>query len=223
MDTRAATTAPRTAFRTPDRSGAPAGRRALPRAAVAAALLAASACSGQPGSVPEPGAPGASAAADDTSTAALQIQEDTAVGAVLADGDGYTLYRFAQDGTEPPASVCAGDCAQQWPPAAGGDDGPTADDGIDAGLAATLERDDGATQLAFDGAPLYRYAGDVVPGDVNGQGVGGAWFAAAPGGGVNDADAGHGPGQATPRSEGDDGTRGSGGTEEEGTGGAPGY
>jgi len=30
--------------------------------------------------------------------------------------------------------------------------------------------------------PLYRFAGDHAPGDVNGQGSGGVWFAMAPDG-----------------------------------------
>jgi hypothetical protein len=30
------------------------------------------------------------------------------------------------------------------------------------------------------GPPLYRYAGDAAPGDTNGQGVGGSWYAITP-------------------------------------------
>jgi predicted lipoprotein with Yx(FWY)xxD motif len=43
-----------------------------------------------------------------------------------------------------------------------------------------ITRSDGSTQVAYDGAPLYTYAGDGKAGDANGQGSGGAWFVAAP-------------------------------------------
>jgi hypothetical protein len=35
-------------------------------------------------------------------------------------------------------------------------------------------------QLTYDGWPLYRYSGDAKPGEANGQGVGGVWFAMTP-------------------------------------------
>ena len=40
---------------------------------------------------------------------------------------------------------------------------------------------DGTMSKAGDW-PLYRFAGDQAPGDVNGQGSGGVWFAMAPDG-----------------------------------------
>jgi hypothetical protein len=36
---------------------------------------------------------------------------------------------------------------------------------------------DGLEQATIDERPLYYYAGDNAPGDVNGHGVGGNWFA----------------------------------------------
>lgn len=40
----------------------------------------------------------------------------------------------------------------------------------------------GGTQVTLSGKPLYRFSGDVDPGDVNGQGVDGTWFAVRPSG-----------------------------------------
>ena len=40
-----------------------------------------------------------------------------------------------------------------------------------------VKRPDGTQQVAANGQPLYRYAGDAKTGDTNGQGVGGVWFA----------------------------------------------
>jgi predicted lipoprotein with Yx(FWY)xxD motif len=45
---------------------------------------------------------------------------------------------------------------------------------------ATFERPDGSMQITVSGKPLYRYAGDVQAGDVNGDGVGGVWHVAKP-------------------------------------------
>ena len=46
-------------------------------------------------------------------------------------------------------------------------------------------------QVAYNDIPLYYYAGDEQPGDINGQGVGGVWFIVPPG-------ATHGPYPAAP-------------------------
>ncbi|MBB6173571.1 putative lipoprotein with Yx(FWY)xxD motif [Nocardiopsis mwathae] len=110
----------------------------------------------------------------------LQVAKGTSAGDVVADSDGYTLYMFTQDSTEPPTSTCAADCAQQWPPALAEGD-PTAE-GVESALVGTMEREDGETQVTIAGWPLYRYAGDVSPGDVNGQAMGGSWYAVAPDG-----------------------------------------
>jgi predicted lipoprotein with Yx(FWY)xxD motif len=48
----------------------------------------------------------------------------------------------------------------------------------------TLERADGSSQLVAGEWPLYTFSGDSAPGDVNGQGSGGKWFAVAPDGGL---------------------------------------
>jgi predicted lipoprotein with Yx(FWY)xxD motif len=43
-----------------------------------------------------------------------------------------------------------------------------------------LTRSDNGKQVLYNNLPLYYFAGDKAPGDVNGQGVGGNWFAATP-------------------------------------------
>ncbi|WP_244203880.1 SCO0930 family lipoprotein [Streptomyces tricolor] len=98
----------------------------------------------------------------------------------LPDGSGLTLYRFDKDTANPPKSNCADDCATTWPPVPAED--ATAGAGIDKALLGEVTRPDGTKQLTIDGWPAYRYAKDVNAGDVNGQGVGGKWFALAPSG-----------------------------------------
>jgi hypothetical protein len=59
--------------------------------------------------------------------------------------------------------------------------------GLDAALRVTtnstlgaIKRPDGSVQLTLDGWPLYRYAGDSAPGQINGEGIDGSWFAVRP-------------------------------------------
>jgi predicted lipoprotein with Yx(FWY)xxD motif len=96
----------------------------------------------------------------------------TDLGVVLVDGDGFTLYVFAID--EDSVSNCVDACATTWPPVDGSLAGGA---GTDPGSFTSIDRPDGTTQLAINGKPLYRFAGDTAPGDVNGHGVEDVWFA----------------------------------------------
>jgi predicted lipoprotein with Yx(FWY)xxD motif len=100
----------------------------------------------------------------------------TSLGDVLADGQGRTLYLFTKDSEG--KSACSGQCATTWPPLAAEGE-PTAGKGVDQDDLGTITRDDGTKQVTYYGHPLYTYAGDSKPGDVNGQNVGGVWFAVA--------------------------------------------
>jgi predicted lipoprotein with Yx(FWY)xxD motif len=100
---------------------------------------------------------------------------DTSLGSVLVDGDGKTLYIFTPDAASAGKSVCNGDCAAAWPPLLG-DAAPTLGTGLEAGDFTTITRDDGATQIAFYGMPLYYFAADAAAGDVKGQGLNDKWY-----------------------------------------------
>lgn len=110
----------------------------------------------------------------------LNVANNPDLGKVLSDGAGLTLYRFDADTANPPKSNCDGDCATAWPPVPAND--ATAGAGIDKSLLGEVTRTDGTKQLTIGGWPAYRYAKDVNAGDVNGQGVGGKWYALAPDG-----------------------------------------
>jgi predicted lipoprotein with Yx(FWY)xxD motif len=106
------------------------------------------------------------------------------LGAILVDGSGRTLYTFdrdtAGDGYDTfTASACTGACAQTWPPLLlpAGTPRPVPGPGV-AGLSIFPRDDGGGNQVAVGGRPLYLYAGDTRPGDVNGDGVGGVWHVA---------------------------------------------
>ena len=89
---------------------------------------------------------------------------------------GRTLYVLANDGAG--SSTCSGTCAETWPPfTLEGDEGVK---GVGAvtGTFGTITRDEGKTQVTYNGSPLYYYSGDTGPGTANGQGLGGVWFVA---------------------------------------------
>ncbi len=97
----------------------------------------------------------------------------TSLGDVLVDGAGLTLYMFTADADG--GSACYGDCATSWPPLLS-DAVPNLGKGLDSKDFGATTRDDGTAQVTFHGMPLYLFAGDTAPGDVNGQGLGGKWY-----------------------------------------------
>ncbi|WP_128434840.1 SCO0930 family lipoprotein [Streptomyces cyaneus] len=121
-----------------------------------------------------------SAATQAASAGELSVATNQELGEVLTDSAGLTLYRFDKDTADPAKSNCDGDCATKWPPVPADD--ATAGAGIDKALLGSVTRSDGSKQLTVDGWPVYRYVKDRNAGDVNGQGVGGTWYALAPNG-----------------------------------------
>jgi predicted lipoprotein with Yx(FWY)xxD motif len=96
---------------------------------------------------------------------------DTAIGAVLTDNSGMTLYTFDEDSVG--GSSCYGRCAENWPPLeAGTTTGPIGEFSI-------IMREDGVAQWAYKGKALYNWVRDKAPGDTTGDGVRG-WHAARP-------------------------------------------
>ncbi|MEU9251708.1 SCO0930 family lipoprotein [Streptomyces sp. NPDC048270] len=158
-------------------------------AAAIAVVLAASACGPSQDKAADTAKPAGAAAqassqppADGAAQPAgqLAVANSEQLGSVLTDGSGLTLYRFDKDTAEPPKSNCDGDCAKTWPVVAAGD--ATATAGMDPALLGEVVRTDGTKQLTVAGWPAYRFNKDTKAGDLNGQGVGGVWFAFAPDG-----------------------------------------
>ncbi|MGH9246185.1 MAG: COG4315 family predicted lipoprotein [Acidimicrobiales bacterium] len=104
---------------------------------------------------------------------------DTSLGQVLVDGTGRTLYVFGND--QPGVSNCEGGCLDNWPPATV-EEGFAVGPGLDQAQFGTITRSDGTVQLAVNDLPLYLFANDAAPGDVDGQGVGDVWWVVAPDG-----------------------------------------
>lgn len=142
----------------------------------------------------DPGAPALAGAADPSATPtppaapvklteALTAKTIKKMGKVVADQNGWVLYRFDADTAKPSKSNCEAKCAQVWPPAI--TDGNPKLSGVDASLVGTVTRGDGSMQITLNGWPLYRYIGDKAPGQWKGQNVGAKWFVAAPDGKKN--------------------------------------
>ncbi|MEC4019571.1 SCO0930 family lipoprotein [Streptomyces sp. H27-D2] len=111
----------------------------------------------------------------------LSTTDDAKLGKILVDGKARTLYRFNKDSAWPMKFGCVGACLDTWKPAK-----PVLDktkvSGVADKLITTLKRPDGTQQLAIDCWPVYWFTGDEKPGDTNGQGKQGLWFAVSPDG-----------------------------------------
>jgi predicted lipoprotein with Yx(FWY)xxD motif len=103
----------------------------------------------------------------------------TTLGPALGDAKGFAVYMFTPDTGGKP--TCVGSCATTWPPAAT-TGAPVAASGIDAAKLATVTHPNGATQLVYNGHPLYHFSGDAAPGDTGGEGRGGYWYLVNPAG-----------------------------------------
>jgi predicted lipoprotein with Yx(FWY)xxD motif len=159
---------------------------ALITASIGAALLAAS-CGGPAyGSTSASsggGYPGAAGTPPGSSGPSATIAvRSTALGQILVDGSGRTLYLFAGDqGT---ASSCYNACAGVWPPATA-TGAPVAGAGVHQSLLATTARKDGSMELVYNGHPLYYFISDKQPGDTTGQALssfGADWYVLSPAG-----------------------------------------
>lgn len=113
------------------------------------------------------------AGASGTRNGAVLELRKTAFGKVLVDARGRTLYLYTPDGKN--TSTCYGRCASFWPPlltVGRAKAGP----GVRAPLLGSTMRKDGKHQVTYRGHPLYLFANDAKPGQVNGEGVQKVWW-----------------------------------------------
>ena len=106
-------------------------------------------------------------------TASVNVGDNAAMGSILVDPAGRSLYLFTPD--TPGVSNCTGGCALTWPPLLTVE-APAAGSGVASSLLGTISRADGSIQVTYDGLPLYYFDNDISPGDANGQTVGGVWW-----------------------------------------------
>jgi predicted lipoprotein with Yx(FWY)xxD motif len=134
------------------------------------------------------GTMGYAAPAPASKSAATVATARTKLGTVLVNGQRRTLYLFEKD--KGSASSCYGACASIWPPlttgaTVTGSAKGLAGLGLNAAKLGSTKRTDGKNEVTYAGHPLYTYAGDAKPGDVQGQGLdqfGAEWYVLAPSG-----------------------------------------
>jgi predicted lipoprotein with Yx(FWY)xxD motif len=108
----------------------------------------------------------------------FSLAESDELGQYITESAGMTLYTFAAD--TPGTSNCYDRCATAWPPLLVADEADlTAGDGI-PGEFGTTEREDGASQVTYNGWPLYYWANDEAPGDTKGHNVNNVWAVVYP-------------------------------------------
>ncbi|MEU3046682.1 MULTISPECIES: SCO0930 family lipoprotein [unclassified Streptomyces] len=118
--------------------------------------------------------------AEPADLAGLSVRKDPKLGDIVVDRDGMTVYRFTKDSAWPMKSACTDACLEKWPVVEPVDKNDT--EGILKKGFVTFDRPDGIQQQTIDCWPIYTFAGDKAPGDTNGQGVGGTWYAVSPDG-----------------------------------------
>jgi predicted lipoprotein with Yx(FWY)xxD motif len=100
----------------------------------------------------------------------------TALGSILVNSKGHTLYLFAKDKSG--KSSCTSSCATYWPPLLSAAK-PTAGTGVKAALLGRTRRSDGTMQVTYNKHPLYTFALDKASGQTKGEGnlaFGAKWY-----------------------------------------------
>ena len=105
----------------------------------------------------------------DSDEVAYDSASQRLVGGTNSTNPGFTLYAFDSD-LGSAGSTCNASCATSWPPV-------SVTDGEVANISglSLVTRDDGSSQAAYKGRPLYFYSGDTEASDTSGQSVSGWW------------------------------------------------
>ncbi|MBW3551159.1 MAG: hypothetical protein KY442_10205, partial [Proteobacteria bacterium] len=100
-------------------------------------------------------------------------------GPYLVDSAGHPLYLLEDDRN---GSACTDMCLAAWPPLLRSEV-PGASAGVEDELIGTVQRADGATQVTYNGHPLYYYAQDTDSGMPTGHDIHdqwGGWYLLSP-------------------------------------------
>jgi predicted lipoprotein with Yx(FWY)xxD motif len=147
-------------------SGSSTPAYAVPTTAPSAAATSTPASTASPSSAPSP-------------AGSTTLAEVTLLGSAgFTNTNGRTVYVLSDDTTTSLACTVGAGCTGVWPPIA-----PPAGVALSTGFTSFTRPDNGMTQLAYNGHPLYEYAGDSAAGQANGNGLnsfGGTWTVARP-------------------------------------------
>ncbi len=110
-------------------------------------------------------------------SAKLQLRH-TAVGTILVNGGGHTVFVFTRDSRNHDRCAATAGCTGIWPMVTSAGQ-PTLGPGVKRSLVGTIKIA-GTRQVTYAGHPLYTYIGDAGPGDTSYVGqsqFGGKWYA----------------------------------------------
>jgi predicted lipoprotein with Yx(FWY)xxD motif len=113
------------------------------------------------------------------STGALVSVRRTALGSILVDARGRTLYLFEKDRSG--LSMCSSACTAYWPPLTS-QGAPRAGSGVHKALLTLGKAHNGVRQVLYAGHPIYTFVGDKRAGQTSGEGLtnfGAGWYAIA--------------------------------------------
>jgi predicted lipoprotein with Yx(FWY)xxD motif len=113
---------------------------------------------------------------DSINVGSVKLKSTAALGDIMVDGKGMTLYIFSKDVQG--ESRCSGACLDSWPVYHATNIKPGA--GIDVADFSSITRSDGTAQTTYKGWPLYYFSGDNASGDTQGEAQGNVWFVAKP-------------------------------------------
>ena len=148
--------------------------RALTCVAAALAVVALVACSsgGGKSARPKPTQTTKSLIGGGLDTTLVTVHP-SAYGNILTAAYPATLYVNVDDSAK--HNACTGQCAKTWFPLLTHGP-PQAGEGVSGNLLGSFRRDDGRSQVTYNGHPLYTYRGDHQPVEAKGQGSGGTWY-----------------------------------------------
>ena len=104
--------------------------------------------------------------------------EHPTLGPILTDTAGITLYTWDGDVQSQEPAIATTLCAGAWPPMLVDEISARWIMGMQGTPFRAIVRTDMTYQLTYEGWPLYSFVRDMVPGDVNGDGLlafGGRW------------------------------------------------
>ena len=110
-------------------------------------------------------------------TEAVTIRRDARNKEYLSDVNGLTLYYYAKDTIG--ETKCDEACLAKWPALKISGQRVLSKDDLPGALSFIVWSDN-SRQVTYKGLPLYYFMGDVEPGDMNGDKVGGVWSVVRP-------------------------------------------
>ncbi len=163
------------------------GKVGFPLAAAAVVLAACgssgNSASGSGGSSAPPSSASSSTSAPSggSATGTTVVTHKGPMGTYLTDSKGRAVYLFASDTST--MSSCNASCLVLWPALT--TNGMPHGTGAATAKIGTIKDSSGATQVTYNGHPLYYYSGDNGAGQTNGEGInnfGAKWWLVSPAG-----------------------------------------